>query len=75
MIEGMLDASPAQSHQLSLNLRAVGEASQVAEITLQAVQQTSIGLTDIEMACFHPSAPKPERRVWSPENSWPLLSD
>jgi hypothetical protein len=74
VIEGRLDASPSATHQLSLNLRAVGEAAQVAEITLKAVQQTNIRLAGLEITCFHPSAPKPERRVWSPEGSCSLLS-
>jgi hypothetical protein len=62
-VEGNLDASPAATHELLLNLRAVGDAAQVRSIVEHGVRQSGHDLTDLEVACFHPAAPTPECRV------------
>jgi hypothetical protein len=62
-VEGNLDASPAATHQLLLNLRAVGDAAQVRSIVEHCMCQMGKDFTDLEIVCFHPAAPKPERRV------------
>ncbi len=62
-VEGALDASPASQHDLLLNLRAVGAAAQVREIVEQSLSNMHTGLTDLQITCFHPAAPKPERRI------------
>jgi hypothetical protein len=61
--EGALDASPAQRHNLLLNLRALGEADEVRAITERNVRKIDAKFTDLEINCFHPAPPKPERRV------------
>jgi hypothetical protein len=56
--EGNLDASPADTHRLRLNLRAVGEPSRVQAIVEEALKQFGGG----RLNCFSPSPPKPEQR-------------
>lgn len=62
-VEGALDASPAAKHDLLLNLRALGPAPQVREIVEQELDQMDADLMDLHIDCFHPAAPKPERRL------------
>jgi hypothetical protein len=62
-VEGALDASPASQHELLMNLRAVGSAKQVREIVEKELQRINGKLTGLHIDCFHPAAPKPERRV------------
>jgi hypothetical protein len=64
-IEGDLDASPASSHHLLLNLRCVGESGQVQNIVEDCLTRTDSELTGLTVRCFHPAPPKPERRVTS----------
>ena len=62
-VEGMLDASPARDHDLLLNLRAMGEAEQVREIVEINLKSMEFELTGLRITCFHPAAPRPERRM------------
>jgi hypothetical protein len=62
-VEGNLDASPAPVHELLVNLRAVGEADRVMEIIERDLKLMGWELADLEIACFHPARPKPERRA------------
>jgi hypothetical protein len=62
-IEGDLDASPAQTHHLLLNLRCVGESSQVQGIVEDCLIRTDYELSGLSIRCFHPAPPTPERRV------------
>jgi hypothetical protein len=62
-VEGALDASPASQHQLLLNLRAVGSALWVRDIVEQGLARIGGKLSGLHIDCFHPAAPKPERRV------------
>jgi len=61
-VEGNLDASPASRHNLLLNLRAVGDAAVVREIAERNLACIDGKLCNLQMNCFHPAAPKPERR-------------
>ena len=63
IIEGVLDASPYSRHNLLLNLRAIGAAQQVREIVERDLHKMNIGLTNLHVTCFHPAAPRPERRM------------
>ncbi len=63
MVEGALDASPASRHVLLLNLRAVGSAQRVKEIVEVELGRIDGKLTGVHIDCFHPAAPKPERRM------------
>jgi hypothetical protein len=56
-------ASPPLKHDLILNLRALGEASHVRGIVEQELDRTDAKLARLHQDCFHPAAPKPERRV------------
>ena len=58
-----LDASPASQHELLLNLRAVGSAQQVRDIVERELGRIDGKLTGLHIDCFHPAAPKPERRM------------
>ena len=63
LVHGMLDASPADAHQLLLNIRAEGDPAALRRIV---DQQTAMlpGKTEIKnMQCFSPSPPKPEHRM------------
>lgn len=61
-VEGALDASPAVAHHLLLNLRAVAVPEPVRAIVERALEDLP-GVSDLRLACFSPSAPKPEKRV------------
>jgi hypothetical protein len=62
-VEGPLDASPSSSHQLLLNLRAVGTAAEVQSIVQAHLDKAGSTPSGVRIACFHPAPPKPERRV------------
>jgi len=62
-VEGALDASPASQHKLLLNLRAIGSAQQVRDIVERELNRIDGESTGLHIDCFHPAAPKPERRV------------
>jgi hypothetical protein len=62
-VEGALDASPAAKHDLLLNLRAFGSAALVREIVEQELGRMAGKRIGLHMDCFHPAAPKPERRM------------
>jgi len=63
VVEGALDASPAKSHGLLLNLRAAGDPAQVREIVEWQMQNLEGSVHSVQMECFSPEVPKPERRV------------
>jgi Ni2+-binding GTPase involved in maturation of urease and hydrogenase len=62
-VEGDLDASPARNHRLLLNLRCLGESGQVQSIVEDCLARTGSELTELNIRCFHPAPPTPERRV------------
>jgi Ni2+-binding GTPase involved in maturation of urease and hydrogenase len=62
MVDGMLDASPASNYELLLNLRCVGEAERVKWIVESCLLQSGFNLSDLQLNCFHPTPPRPERR-------------
>jgi len=62
-VDGALDASPASKHELLLNLRAIGWAPQVREIVERELDRIDGKRIGLRMDCFHPAAPKPERRI------------
>lgn len=62
-VEGALDASPAETHELLINLRAVGEPDRVRAIVEEEIRRLAKDIRLDRMACFRPSPPKPERRI------------
>lgn len=62
-VEGNLDASPSTKHSLLLNLRALGAAEQVQTIVETNLARIEGELDNLQIGCFHPAAPKPERRI------------
>jgi hypothetical protein len=62
-VKGALDASSTSQHELLLNLRAVGAAQRVRDIVERELNCIDGTLTGLRVDCFHPAAPKPERRM------------
>lgn len=62
-VEGNLDASPAPRHELLVNLRAKGDPAQVQQIVQEQLRQIEGRKLDLQLNCFSPAPPKPERRV------------
>jgi len=62
-VEGDLDASPANRHEVLVNLRAKGDHQQVRQVVEQQLNLLSGNVGDLHLDCFSPAAPKPERRV------------
>ena len=67
-IEGTLDASPAPRHDLLLNLRALGEPQHAREIVEKELGKLAGRLTALELNCFSPAPPKPEKRIIQTES-------
>jgi hypothetical protein len=63
IVDGDLNASPAARLELLLNLRAVGEPSEVRKIVERELNHLHSGLTQCAVDCFSPAAPVPERRI------------
>ncbi|MGB6692142.1 MAG: GTP-binding protein [Terracidiphilus sp.] len=63
VVEGDLDASPTNRHELVLNLRAKGGPIAVRKLVEGQVEKLDGGIFDLHLDCFSPAAPKPERRV------------
>jgi hypothetical protein len=63
MVDGDLNASPAARLELLLNLRAVGEPSQVRKIVERELHELDCGPSQCAIDCFSPAAPVPERRM------------
>lgn len=62
-VEGDLAASPASSHDLLLNLRAVGAAALVRRTVERELKQINGKLIGLSIDSFHPAPPQPERRM------------
>ena len=63
VVEGLLDASPSLGHELTLNIRALGEPEMMTAITGRQLQRLDGHWNERTMRCFRPAAPRPERRV------------
>jgi hypothetical protein len=61
--EGDLDASPALRHRILVNLRCGGDPDSVRAIVEAEVGKLAGHKEDLHLACFRPSAPKPEHRM------------
>jgi Ni2+-binding GTPase involved in maturation of urease and hydrogenase len=66
-VEGNLDASPSDRHELLVNLRAKGEPAQVQEVVEEQLRQLEGRKLDMRLNCFSPAPPRPERRVPGPQ--------
>jgi hypothetical protein len=62
-VEGALDASPSAKHDILLNLRALGQPHSTRRIVEQELARLEGRVSDIELKCFSPAAPRPERRI------------
>ncbi|MGD0629985.1 MAG: GTP-binding protein [Terracidiphilus sp.] len=62
-VEGNLDASHAERHEVLANLRAKGDPAHVRGIVEEQLRKLDGRMSDVRLVCFSPSAPNPERRV------------
>lgn len=65
-IEGNLDASPSETMDLLLNLRALGPVELLRASVEAQLTQFDGTLDAVHLECFTPAAPKPERRILAP---------
>lgn len=63
VVEGTLDASPATTHEVTLNLRALGEPAVMTRIVEREIDRLDGCWNERAVRCFQPAAPQPERRV------------
>ena len=62
-VEGALTASPADEHEIRLNIRATGSPAKLREIVEEHLYALDGELSGLRLQCFQPAAPRPERRV------------
>jgi len=62
-VEGALDASPAYSHHVLLNLRAAADPALVRVIVEHALADLPGRISSLGLRCFSPAPPKPEQRI------------
>jgi hypothetical protein len=65
VVHGMLDASPAEVHQLLLNVRAEGDPETLRRIVEDQLAKLPGKIEVGNMQCFSPAPPKPEHRLAS----------
>ncbi len=65
LVHGMLDASPAELHQLLLNVRAEGDPATLQRIVEEKLATLPGEIEFGNMQCFSPAPPKPEHRMAS----------
>jgi CobW/HypB/UreG family nucleotide-binding protein len=65
VVHGMLDASPAEFHQLLLNVRAEGDPATLQRIVEEQLAKLPGEIELGNMQCFSPAPPKPEHRMAS----------
>jgi hypothetical protein len=63
VIQGMLDASPAEMHLLLINLRARGAPDLLEEAVKSATANLDADCSVLHFECFRPAPPKPEYRI------------
>ncbi len=64
-VHGMLDASPAESHELLLNVRAAGDPATLQRIVEEQLARLPGEIELRKLQCFSPAPPKPEHRLAS----------
>lgn len=62
-IEGMLDASPADRHEVLVNLRAKADPGHVRNVVEDRLLRFSGRVSEVRLDCFSSAPPSPERRV------------
>ena len=62
LVHGMLDASPAELHELLLNVRAAGDPATLQRIVEEQLARLPGEIELRNMQCFSPAPPKPEHR-------------
>ena len=62
VVDGALDASAAERHEILLNLRASGDPALLEAIVIQATGRLPGKITVLNFESFRPAPPKPEHR-------------
>jgi Ni2+-binding GTPase involved in maturation of urease and hydrogenase len=62
IVEGDLDASPAEMHDLIVNIRASGSPHHVRAIAEEQMNHLTGRKSRVQLDCFSPPPPKPERK-------------
>lgn len=75
VVQGTLDASPAQIHRLLINLRARGAPNLLEEAVGEATAELDAQRSILHFECFRPAPPKPERRITTGQRSASELPD
>jgi hypothetical protein len=65
-VEGSLDASPTEHHDILLNLRASASPEQLDAVVRHAIERLPGKATTLQFECFRPARPRPERRITQP---------
>jgi Ni2+-binding GTPase involved in maturation of urease and hydrogenase len=63
IVEGAFDASPSLRHEVTLNLRALGDPERMTAIIERELERADGQFTERRMRCFRPAPPRPQRRV------------
>jgi len=63
VVDGDLDASPAEVHELLLNLRATANPSHIQGIVEKELGFLNGSVSRLSLDCFSPAPPQPERRI------------
>jgi Ni2+-binding GTPase involved in maturation of urease and hydrogenase len=64
-LEGILDSSPANRYEMLVNLRAKGDPDEVRQIIFSQLDQLPGSVLKVQLDCFSPGAPQPQRRMIS----------
>lgn len=65
-VEGALDASPAERHEIVINLRACASPQLLEAVVRQVTAKLPGTLATVHLECFRPARPNPERRIAQP---------
>lgn len=63
VVHGMLDASPAELHNLLINVRAEGDPATLRRIVEEELARLPGRIEIRHMQCFSPAPPQPEHRI------------
>ncbi len=69
LVQGMLDASPAELHRLLFNVRAEGDPATLRRIVEAQLAKLPGEIELGNMQCFSPAPPRPEHRMASVANA------
>ena len=63
VVEGDRIAGPARALNVTLNLRAAGDARTIEVVVRESLDAIGARVEIVRLDCFEPAAPKPERMI------------